>query len=226
MNTGRPGIAEAFVAILIPPACREEIVGDLHERYRSPFQYAGDVLQTVPLVILSRIRRTSDPRIVLMQAMALYVSFCGADWLRDGTILREQLGLLRLAIPAAMILLGILLDDAYAIPGRRSVLSLVRGPLVGVGLALASQELLWATNPNLAIPHSIAYYGCAISFGLTSAVRQLFPPVTNHAIGANVPAFWLKQSAGNSEGTLRVSKSSWLLLLLAIAAVFFLAHKT
>ena len=27
--------AEAIVALFLPPACREEVLGDLHERYRS-----------------------------------------------------------------------------------------------------------------------------------------------------------------------------------------------
>ena len=53
----------------MPPACREEVLGDFCERYRSPAQYAFDAVFTVPLVISSRIRRTSDPQIVLIQSL-------------------------------------------------------------------------------------------------------------------------------------------------------------
>jgi len=59
MHSGPSKTAEAIVAIFVPPACREEVLGDLHERYRSPGQYAMDAVRTVPFVVYSRILRTS-----------------------------------------------------------------------------------------------------------------------------------------------------------------------
>jgi hypothetical protein len=227
VNSGPPRAAEAIVAILLPPACREEVIGDLHERYQSRLQYAADLLRAVPLVILSRIRRTADPQLVLTQVMALYVSFSGAAWLRGGTLLREQWGLVRLAIPVAMILLGLILDDAYAVPGTRSALSLIRGPLVGIGLALASQELLSRGNPDLALPRWIAYYGCAMSFALSSALRFLFPPVTSQPLSTNAPLLWLKRTGGSVEipaRVVRAIKAAGLLLILAIAILWIAEH--
>ena len=61
MHAGPSKTAEAIVAVFVPPACREEVLGDLHERYRFPLQYGLDALRTVPLVIISKIRRTADP---------------------------------------------------------------------------------------------------------------------------------------------------------------------
>jgi hypothetical protein len=84
MYSGPSKIAEAIVSVLIPPACREEVIGDLHERFKSSSQYAVDALRTVPLVIISRIRRTADPQMLLIQAFALYMSFLGAAWLKGG----------------------------------------------------------------------------------------------------------------------------------------------
>jgi hypothetical protein len=89
---------------------------------------------------------------------------------------------------AAMVLLGLILDDTYARPGRQSALKRVRGPLLGVAIALASQGMLWIGRPDLAVPRWIALYGCALSLLLSSAVRMLFPPVTEELLGANVPA--------------------------------------
>ena len=83
MRSGPSKAAEAIVALLLPPACREEVLGDLHERYRSRLQYFTDALSTVPLVILSRIRRTADPQVLLIQAFALYASFLTAAWFKD-----------------------------------------------------------------------------------------------------------------------------------------------
>src|SRR5689334_16160478 len=109
--------AEAAVAVFVPPACRAEVVGDLYERYRSPGQYGMDAVRTIPLVILSRIRRTADSQVVVMQALALYASFLGAAWLKDRAFLSGDWGLFRLAIPAGMAMLGLILEDAYAKPG-------------------------------------------------------------------------------------------------------------
>jgi hypothetical protein len=210
--------AEAIVAILVPPACREEVVGDLHERYRSRCQYAFEALITVPLVILSRVRRTADPQVVLIQAFALYVSFLCAAWFKDAALLQAQWGLLRLAIPAGITLLVMMLEDAYANPGRRSLLSLVRGPVFGLAFALASQGLFWSGNPGFALPRWILLYGCAMSLLLSCAMRLLFPPVTQQLHGANAPADWLKRADGSSENlkALPAIAAAFLLLLVAL----------
>jgi hypothetical protein len=197
MRSGPSKTAEAVVAVFVPPACREEVLGDLHERYRSPGQYGLDAIRTVPLVILSRIRRTADPQVLLMQAFALYVSFLAAAWLNGRALLSAQWGLLRLAIPACMAMVGLILEDAYAKPGRRSGFVLARGPVLGLGLALVSQGMFRVSNPDLAVPTWITFYGCAMSLLLSSAVRILFPPTTDQLLGANVPAHWLKQSGGS-----------------------------
>jgi hypothetical protein len=72
---GPPKTFEALVAVVILPACREEVLGDLDERYRSPGQYGLDAARTVPLVILSRIQRTADSQALEIQAFACYLSF-------------------------------------------------------------------------------------------------------------------------------------------------------
>jgi hypothetical protein len=134
-------------------------------------------------------------------------------------VLREQLGLLRLAIPTAMAMLGLILDDTYAKPGRRSALNFTRGPLLGLTLALASQGVFWISNPDLAIPRWITFYGCVMSLLLSSAARMLFPPVTDQLLGANAPGFWLKQaeeSRGNPQGISRVLKGISAIVALVI----------
>src|SRR5215475_10783278 len=161
MNSGPSKTAEAIVAVFVPPACREEVLGDLHERYRSPGHYVLDAVRTVPLVIMSRIRRTADPLLLLMQAFAWYGSFWGAAWLNDKAFPGKPQGLLLLAIPAGLAMLGLILEDAYATPGRRSHLSLVRGPVLGLGLALASQGMFRIGNSILAVPSWVTFYGCA-----------------------------------------------------------------
>ena len=53
-----------IAAIFIPCACREEVLGDFEERCTSPLQYCRDAVVTVPLVTLSRIRRTANPQLL------------------------------------------------------------------------------------------------------------------------------------------------------------------
>lgn len=214
MNSGPSKIAEAIVFVLLPPACREEVVGDLHERFKSPLQYAAEALHTVPLVIASRMSRTLDPQALLMQAFALYLSFLGAAWFNDIAVLRQRWTLFRLAVPVMMIVIGLILDDTYANPGRRSALNLVRAPLLGIILALASEQVLVICDPDLAVPRLVFFYGCAASLLLSSALRMLFPPVTGQLLGANAPAFWLKQAGASSENPAKIVRA-----LKGIAAV-------
>jgi hypothetical protein len=171
MPSGPSKTTEAVVAFLIPPACREEVLGDLHERFQSPSQYAADVLFSIPLVILSRMRRTANAETLLIQTLASYMSFAVAAWLYNGAILREPWVPLRLAIPAAMAVLGLILDDTYAHSGRRTSLEFARGPLLGAAIALASEGILWMSRPDLALPRWITLYGCAMSLLLSSGVR-------------------------------------------------------
>jgi hypothetical protein len=168
------------------------VVGDLHERYRSAPQYAGDALCTVPLVIFSRIRRTSDARVVLTQFLALYLSFLQAAWITDAALLREQWGFLRLATPALVAVLGLALADAYADPRQPPSLGMVRAPLVGIGLALASQAVMGAGTSGLAVPRLTLAFGCFLGLLFSTGIRMLFPPASSHPQGAGAPAFWLK----------------------------------
>ena len=174
MNSGPPKTVEALLAVLVPPACREEVLGDLHERYRSTRQYGLDVASTVPLVILSRIHRTADSQALLIQAFAFYVSFLFAAWLDGAALLRDEWGLLRLAAPAAVAVVGVMLAAAYASRGGPS-LKLALGPLLGAGLAVASQGMLWLFSPGFALPRWPLFFGCGAGLLLSSAVRTLFP---------------------------------------------------
>jgi len=165
-----PKMLEKAVAFLIPPACRQEVAGDLHERYRSLGRYLLETLQLLPCVIYTRIRRTSEARILIIQGLSLYLSFLIGAWLADINFLREIWAPVRLAAPAATMLAGIILEDAYAAPGVRSGWRLSRGPVLGVVLTLT-------TAARIAVPELVALYGAAVGLVLSSAVRLLFPPM-------------------------------------------------
>jgi hypothetical protein len=171
-----PKTVEAIAAFFIPSACREEVLGDLHERFTSPLRYCVDVLRTVPHVIMSRIRRTADPQLLLWHAFVLYLCFWGAAWYLDPALQHDSWGLLRLAIPSALVLLGMLLDDAYAKRGQRSQLQLIRGPLLGIAFAFLSQAVLWAAGSSLTLSLRIVLWAGALGLVLTLALRLAFSP--------------------------------------------------
>jgi hypothetical protein len=225
MKSGPSKTVEAIVGPLIPPACREEVLGDLFERYTSPLQYGLDALSTVPLVIASRVRRTSDPQVRLMQAVVLYLSFLSAVWFEDGAFLYEHWGLARLVLPAAMTLLGLTIADCYAKPVQVFPVTLVRGLVFGLGFAYLSQAGLWAGSPDLAIPGWSMFYGSAVGAFLVSALRILFPPATEQPLGASAPAFWLELSVGTaghqSRLILVVKGIAFLLALLAVVTLLW-----
>jgi hypothetical protein len=132
----RPGPSkkmEAAAAFLIPPACREEVLGDLCERYKSGPQYIVDVVRTLPLVIWSQVRRTTEPRVFLLEALAVYLSFLGAQWLVIGPS-----GFLLLAIPSVTTLIGLRLAAVYSTRPWTPLLAVAFAFLFQVGLPLST----------------------------------------------------------------------------------------
>lgn len=164
-TSGPTKTAEAVVAFFVPPACREEVLGDLYERYRSPGQYWFDALRIAPLVIASRVRRTADPQSLMTIALATYASFLGAAFWWDRAFLHQQWGVLRLAIPVASVLFSLMLEDAYSRPVR-SLLRSIRGGVLGLGPALLLQ------------PRWVMLYGSAMSLLLVATLRMLLLPAT------------------------------------------------
>jgi hypothetical protein len=174
MKAAPPRWMEALIALLIPPACREHVTGDLHQRYRSAGQYLMDAIRAVPLVIVSRIRRTIDPQLLLMEAFALYLSFVGAAWWMDVPLLSDEWGLLRLAVPATVALYALVVAGAYASPGGRSVVKPMAQSAFALACAFFSQSVLVSIDGQFALPWKIMLYGAGASLILLSGLRMLF----------------------------------------------------
>lgn len=69
-----PAWLEKMVLALIPPGAREAVAGDLCETYGTPRQYAREALRTLPLVVLSQMRRNLNLPALLLQSGLVY--FC------------------------------------------------------------------------------------------------------------------------------------------------------
>lgn len=138
MEAGPPALADAFVRALIPPACREAVIGDLWERYTSPAAFIADAFRVLPFLISSRIRRTTNAPMVALAFLMLFASFGGSPGLW-----------LNAVIPALAVLTAFLLRDAYQdlslSPTRRAI-----GDGVAAAVcAMATQAVLAVVRPEL-----------------------------------------------------------------------------
>jgi hypothetical protein len=141
LETRPPVLIDTIVRTLIPPGCREHVVGDLWERYRSPGSFVIDAIRTVPFVIASQIRRTNKIGGVVVQAFVMVV----------GLTVGSR-GFKPVLVPVVAGILALALRDAY----KRNVSLSAREILVditfGAGGILASQAALVVLSPQLLLP--------------------------------------------------------------------------
>ncbi|MBZ5605083.1 MAG: hypothetical protein LAO79_22525 [Acidobacteriia bacterium] len=164
--------------MLIPPACREEVLGDLQEESAG----LGKFLHTVVCVVISRVRRTSDPVVVLMEALALYTAFVVvASWI-DRALLLDPAGLLALAAPPAAMIVTLMLVDAYNDPKRVSPYKPLAGVVAGAALAIAAGMPL--------LPRPVLLIATGFGALLMLPIRLTFP--SERAQAAKIPADWQK----------------------------------
>jgi hypothetical protein len=176
MESGPPKI----IQLLIPPACREEVLGDLREESAG----LGKMLHTAFYVLLSRVRRTSDPVVLLMEALALYTAFVVVAGWTQPVLLFDPAGLLALAIPPAAMLVVLILSDAYSDPKKKSLYKPMQAVILGaVFAAAAGIEFL---------PRLVLMMGTGFGALLILPIRTIFPPVTERAHAAKIPAMWQK----------------------------------
>jgi hypothetical protein len=104
METRPPEMIARFVRLLVPPAEREHVLGDLAERYESPARYLADAFKVLPFVVASRMRRTVNPGLSAFLAFFLWF---GVFW---GP---QQRHWLVAAIPTLVGVMTLALRDAY-----------------------------------------------------------------------------------------------------------------
>jgi hypothetical protein len=164
LETRPPVLIDAIVRTLIPPACREHVVGDLWERYRSPLQFIVDAARTVPFVIASQVRRTSTVGAVLVQAFLLSVAFLTASGRRP----------LAAVAPVALGLITLVLRDAYKHAISISAKQVAVDLIVGAAGVLLSQAVVAVFLPELLLSRFGLVTGVA-SVALLFALRLQNP---------------------------------------------------
>src|SRR5262249_51456532 len=156
-------LIESIVGTLIPPICREEVLGDWSERYRTTTQYLWDAIKTLPFIIVSQARRAFRIELFLAEACALYAAFSGASLARGPAYLYDNSSLLSLGIVIGVSLFMLTVGDAYAHPRDESHWK-VQLP---VGLALTFAYCVRATlgllSPALMLPGLVMLIGTGLS---------------------------------------------------------------
>jgi len=135
-----PALIDRVVRVLVPLPCREHVIGDLWERYRSPGAYLLDALRTIPFVVVSQVRRTSPVPALVIQAFAVTVPFLPGAGLR------------RAAAPVLTALVTLVLRDAY----KRSVSLSATQVATDVGITatamIVCEAIVAIARPSLLLP--------------------------------------------------------------------------
>jgi hypothetical protein len=173
-----PKLLENLFRLLLPPVSREHVLGDLQERYTSPQAYAIEALSVLGPVIISRIRRTTDIQVFLMETLTVYLSFAAAGWyLGEQYFLYHHAGFVRLAVPTSVAVVSLLFCNAYSSPEGKSFLTPILQSTGSLSLAFLGQAVVFDMFPSYAVPFSTLLYGSLLSVLLVSPLRVLFPPV-------------------------------------------------
>ncbi len=197
MKQTPPRMIEAIVAHLIPPARREEVLGDLHERYEGPAQYLLDALRTVPHVVASQVRRTTDPRLVIFEAVALYIAFLAAPAQPGGgSLIFKPATMLAALIPVVIALVALRLIEAYSKARRSRLMTLEQSALVmlrlidadstarrsrlmtlaqsalAVAISYGADELVRFEDPGMALPRAALLSGGVLAISLLWFLRS------------------------------------------------------
>jgi hypothetical protein len=210
-------MVEFLVGLLLPPACREHVLGDLHERYRGPVAYLLEAISAIPGVVASQIRRTTGWRLLVMEAFALYLAFLVTAWRFDGGAFLDE----RLMIPAVVALVTLVLADAYRTEPRRTPQQSLSGVALAVALAFFTQAVVAAVVPALLVPRTIMLAGAGISLVLLTAVRVSVAPAglafrnatTEALTWRDIPRRAQKLEREVRRGNLAMAACSLLLLL-------------
>ena len=178
-------VVEAVVGQLLPPACREHVLGDLHERYVSDSQYVHDAVRTIPFAIWGQIRRTSSLPLVFAEFGAVYVASLSALGMFEPGTLSNTSAPLRPGLPAFAALAAVVLRDAWLGRTPRPNPQIAADAAVGIGCATVTQALLLDVGSPLALSSYAFLAGSATSLMLLSAVRILLSPINQHTAKAS-----------------------------------------
>ena len=162
---------------MLPPACREEVLGDLWESCKNPVQYTMSALAVIPRVIVSQIRRNTDAWIFLLTTCG--VCYSVAAGVIDLSLEGDPNALLRLAIPSIPAVLILLVRNGFASLEDRRRRAITLDITVAMGVAALTQLILLAAfRSDLMLPRWCPSGGTVFAWLFVILLRAIFPPGT------------------------------------------------
>jgi hypothetical protein len=178
LKAAPPPVLERLVWHLLPPVVREEVAGDLWERFRSPLRYVTDAAITLPFLIVSQARRQTNGPLFLLQGFTLFLSLGGLEVASRMRI--EPMGL-RALIATVAALAALLLRTAYR-PSNAWTGARALGDLAWVlGAILVSQAVTWLVDPFLCVRFGWLIAGLVLGLTMLLVLRSGTDLVTNAA---------------------------------------------
>lgn len=174
METHPPKLIEDIVGLLVPPAYREHVLGDWHERYTSVSRYLLDVAATLPLIITSQIRRTFRIELFVAELCGLYIAFASGSLIRGPGYLYDEHVVLPLALVIGVVLAVLVFRDAYADPRDESSRKTLLDAGLAVTFAYVAQGVFGLLSSRLLLPPWLMFTGTVLSLPLLIAVRKSF----------------------------------------------------
>jgi hypothetical protein len=172
-----PEFAEDLLGWCLPPACREEVLGDLWESCTNPLQYAMCALAVIPRVIASQIRRNTDAFIFLLTTCGICYSVAagGVNLSLDS----DPNSLLRLAIPVVPAVLILLIRNGFASLEDRRRRAITLDITIAMGVAALTQLILLASfRYDLMLSRWCPTSGTVLAWLFVILLRAIFPPGT------------------------------------------------
>jgi hypothetical protein len=177
MTAHPPELAEDLVGWFLPPACREEVLGDLCESYENVLQYALGAATVIPRVVLSQIRRNTAAWIFLLTTCGICYSV--AAGVVNLSLEGNPSALLRLAIPVVPAVLILLVRNGFASLEDRRRRAITLDVTVAMGVAALTQLILLAAfRSDLTLPRWCPSEGTVLAWLFIILLRAIFPPGT------------------------------------------------
>jgi hypothetical protein len=114
-----------------------------------------------------------------IEAFAIYLAFLVASWVSgENAFLQQEMGVLRLWIPAGIAVGVLKLADAYADPRKRTSARPLFDAALAVGIAVATQVILSMGGIEMLVPvpSAVLTWGGVVSVLVISAFRAFAPP--------------------------------------------------
>jgi hypothetical protein len=184
METHPPRLIEAIIERLVPPACRESVLGDWNERYASVPEYVLRALSALPFLVASQVRRTFKVENVVSEAVAIYLAFALEFFVRPASLLAQQV-LIPILIVICTALLALVIRDAYADPEDRSAARTIRDACIAIGAVVSVEAILSVSHLSIwMLPWLLVFSGGAASIPMLFIVRWLLRPAERNRIAA------------------------------------------